>query len=287
MIIVPSSLNNFHSLLTEDSIKEKLLPYNPSYNFYFNPFKESPDFESVTFFKDGKEDVPIKISRGEERIFVWCFFLALFEIEGWADVHNQHILIDDPVSSLDDHNIFITASSIFELAEQHFEKRKIIITTHHMGLFTILQDWFSKGGKAAKFREADKDRTPKYKLGILELKKDVAKLTNTKKGVMLYHLKLLQMLEDATKTPLSFFHFAMLRQTLEVISSFLGKPYFGYVLQQIEIPNPDDVANVINSHSHKKVYSYQSEVIHEADKAIFNDVFKRLQSKYKFSLHNK
>ena len=59
----------------------------------------------------------MKISRGEERMFVWCFFLALFEVEGWADKQSSHFFIDDPVSSLDDHNIFITASTIYDLIE--------------------------------------------------------------------------------------------------------------------------------------------------------------------------
>ncbi len=113
-------------------------------------------------------------------------FLALFDVEGWADKQNEHVIIDDPVSSLDDHNIFITASSIFDLIGNHFENRKMIITTHHMGLFTILQDWFSKGEKASKFKNNDKEKTPRYKLCILECKEEVAKLTNTKKGVMLY-----------------------------------------------------------------------------------------------------
>src|SRR5688500_14998341 len=31
--IKKSSLNQFHSLLTEDAIKDKLIPYNPTYNF--------------------------------------------------------------------------------------------------------------------------------------------------------------------------------------------------------------------------------------------------------------
>ena len=82
----------------------------------------------------GRSQPPIKISRGEERIFVWCFFLALFEVEGWADKQSSHFFIDDPVSSLDDHNIFITAETLFELIEKYFKKRKIIITTHHIGL---------------------------------------------------------------------------------------------------------------------------------------------------------
>src|SRR5581483_4861312 len=84
--------------------------------------------------------VPFKISRGEERVFVWSFFLALFEVEGWADKQSAHFFIDDPVSSLDDHNIFVTATTLIDLIEDHYEKRKIIITTHHIGLFSILAD---------------------------------------------------------------------------------------------------------------------------------------------------
>ncbi len=54
------------------------------------------------------------------------------------------------------------------------------------------------------------------------------------------------MLEDTTAGDLSFYHFAVLRQALEVIALFLGKPYLGYVLQQIEVENPDEVVKVIN-----------------------------------------
>ena len=89
--------------------------------------------ESISFFPAGKQpgDVPaMKISRGEERVFVWCFFLAMMEVEGWADRQPRHIFIDDPVSSLDDHNIFVTVSTLYDLIEKHYDERKIIIATH-------------------------------------------------------------------------------------------------------------------------------------------------------------
>ena len=49
--------------------------YNPKYKFDFN-LHDDPEkgIESVTFFIDEKTKAPIKISRGEERVFVWCFF---------------------------------------------------------------------------------------------------------------------------------------------------------------------------------------------------------------------
>ncbi len=135
--VLPSSLSQFHSFLIEDDvrIREKLEPYYPKYDFKLNQHKNPEDgIESVTFFVDEESQSPIKISRGEERIFVWCFFLALFEVDGWADQQNAHILIDDPVSSLDEHNIFVTTRSILELIKSNYlKKEKMIISTHHVG----------------------------------------------------------------------------------------------------------------------------------------------------------
>ncbi|MEI3342101.1 MAG: AAA family ATPase [Coprobacter fastidiosus] len=87
------------------------------------------------------------MSKGEERIFIWCFFLALIEVDSWTGEQNDYFFIDDPVSSMDDHNIFITAFTLMNLIENHYERKKIIITTHHIGLATILSDWLSKGEK--------------------------------------------------------------------------------------------------------------------------------------------
>ncbi|WP_231893490.1 AAA family ATPase [Bathymodiolus septemdierum thioautotrophic gill symbiont] len=139
--ILPSSLNQFHSFLYEDeqAIMDKLAMYNPTYHFRLNPYDDlEKGIESVTFFVEGDEDVPIKISRGEERIFVWCFYLALLEVDGWAGEQDAHIFIDDPVSSLDEHNIFITADTLFQQIEKYYDKKRIIITTHHIGLLSNL-----------------------------------------------------------------------------------------------------------------------------------------------------
>ena len=82
--IVPSKLNIYHNHLTEERILKRLALYNNEYNFYFNPIKDDdPELgiDSIIFFlKNDADKRPIKISRGEERIFIWCFFLALFDI---------------------------------------------------------------------------------------------------------------------------------------------------------------------------------------------------------------
>jgi hypothetical protein len=282
------SLNKFHSALTEDDIRAKLNRFKPTYRFEFI-FHENPEdgIQAVSFFQElpDPEDANIvakfsyKISRGEERIFIWCFFLALFEVDGWADQQAAHFFIDDPVSSLDDHNIFITASTLFDLIEDHFEKRKIIITTHHLGFFAILADWLKKGEKADKFKKHSK-------IGILSAKNGELALESPTNDVLLYHLRLLQLLEQAwAANEVRAFHFALLRQILENVASFLGVGQFGYVLKQIGIDDPDDTARVINTLSHKKVYYFESEILERDSRDLFDKIFLGLKSKYNFVLH--
>lgn len=283
-----SSLNRFHSALSEDDIRDKLNRYRPSYRFEFVPHENPEDgIQAVMFFYEeaAADDpnnitkVPFKISRGEERIFVWCFFLALLEVEGWADKQSSHFFIDDPVSSLDDHNLFVTASTLFDLIEEHFEKRKIIITTHHLGLFAILSDWLKKGEKADKFKKHSR-------VCILSTKDGNLALEACNNDVFLYHLRLLQTLEQAfASNAVKSFHFALLRQVLENVASFLGVGQFGFVLQQIGIEDPDEVANIINTLSHKKVYYFESDELTSDSKDLFDRVFTKIKSKYNFVLH--
>ena len=282
--VLYSSLSKFHALLTEDNVRDKLKPYKPKYGFSFKLTEDDPErgIESVSFFiPDQNPDIvqrPIKISRGEERIFVWCFFLALFEMEGWADRQTSHFFIDDPVSSLDDHNIFVTAATIFDLIETHHEKSKVIITTHHIGLFSILWDWLCKGEKADKYKK----KTRAY---ILSSKSGELTLENPKSDVLLYHLRVLQELMSAHRADdVRAYHFVLLRQVLENVSSFLGSGQFGYVLQQIGIEDVDEASRIINALSHKKVYYYDSDLLVPDNKEIFMNVMEKLQSKYNFRL---
>ncbi|HNP84034.1 MAG TPA: AAA family ATPase [Nitrospira sp.] len=283
-----SSLNRFHSSLSEDDIRDKLNRFRPTYRFEFIPHDNPEDgIKSVLFFHEEADlgdpnivaKIPRKISRGEERIFIWCFFLALFEVEGWADKQSSHFFIDDPVSSLDDHNIFITASTIYDLIEEHHEKRKFVITTHHIGLFSMLSDMLTKGEKASTFKK-------RTRVCTLSLKGDEVSLESCHNEVFLYHLRLLQVLDRAhVAGELKAYHFALLRQVLENVASFLGVGQFGYVLKQIGIKDEDEVAFIINTLSHKKVYYFESDELNPDSFATFEKVFTGVKEKYQFVLH--
>lgn len=275
-----SSLNQFHSFLYEntDAVLDKLAMYAPKYVFKFVPHKDFEDgIESIRFFVGRDEEHPIKLSRGEERIFVWCFFLALLEVDGWADVQDAHIFIDDPVSSLDEHNIYVTAETIFQQIERHYLKKRVIVTTHHIGLFSILADRLLKGGKSDRYKNLTK-------LYILNNVGGAHSLDAPKNGVFLFHLHVLQMLTEANRSGLYVHHIVMLRQVLENIASFLGKGNIGYALTQIGVEDAENTANIINSLSHKDAYYFQSDLMAPAVQTVFREVFGKLMEKYKFAV---
>lgn len=76
------------------------------------------DYETwkVSFRKGEAEN--IKISRGEQNIFIWCLFMAICErmLDGHVSYQsNKYLYIDDPVSSLDDNNAIAVACDLAQL----------------------------------------------------------------------------------------------------------------------------------------------------------------------------
>ncbi|GEN26092.1 anticodon nuclease [Halomonas cupida] len=276
--ILPSRLNQFHSFIydDEDAVMEKLAQYNPCFRFRLNPYDDlEKGIESVTFYNEGEEETPIKISRGEERIFVWCFFLSLLDVDGWANEQDAHIFIDDPVSSLDDHNIFLTADTLYQLVEQSYKKKSIIITTHHIGLFSILANRLTEGEKSGRYKNLT---------GLRILKRtDVGVVLDVpQRNVFLYHLHLLQVLKEASDRQLYTYHFSLLRQLLENVASFLGTRAPGYTLRKIGIVNSEEVMHVINMHSHKSVYYDQTEMMSDHEAGLFKEIYNKLVEKFQF-----
>ena len=91
----------------------------------------------------------IKVSRGEENIFIWCFFLAIVQlaVDG-AEAYNwvKYIFIDDPISSLDDNNVIAVASHLAQLLKRQ-DRVKAIISSHHTLFFNVLCNELDKANK--------------------------------------------------------------------------------------------------------------------------------------------
>lgn len=286
--VVYSSLNKQHSYIIENpqKLKENLDRYFVKYffklNYDENDYSEK-GIESISFYSDKEMQHEIKISRGEERIFVWCFFLTLFDVSSWADEQDAHFFIDDPVSSLDEHNIHITASTIMDIIRDNFDKKKMIITTHHVGLFSILIDRLRKASGSDKF----KNLTKTYILGIDSKGEKI--LSEYNHDVFLYHLHLYKMISDniaqSNNGVLDSYNFVLLRQLLENIASFFGKSgSFSFALSRIGVDNANEVAEVINEQSHKDVYYYQTGLMSPEQMRLFVDVFEHIKNTYRFHI---
>lgn len=277
--ILESSLNPYFSSIIENPelLEEKLAPYLPKYTFEFD-INKNPEkgIDAVRFSRDGVNN--IKISRGEERIFIWCFFLALFEADAWTGEQDAHFFIDDPVSSMDDHNIFITANSIIKLIDEKIAsktEKRIFITTHHIGLFSILSDRL--------MNSSHKNNT---KRNILSIQNDELELKNHDRDVFLYHLYLMQILKEciADKEVMGY-HFIMLRQLLEIISSFLGTGGIKKALEEIGYKeNLEIISNQVNSLSHKDARPQPAD-LNPKDAELLEEIFIKIQDTYNFITH--
>lgn len=83
----------------------------------------------------------IKVSRGEENLFIWCFFLAIAQlaIDG-AEAYKwvKYIFIDDPISSLDENNAIKVGHNLVQLFRRKDHNLKVIISSHHALFFNVI-----------------------------------------------------------------------------------------------------------------------------------------------------
>ena len=95
---------------------------------------------------------------------------------------------------------------------------------------------------------------------------------------------MLDILQEAiNKDKLYIYHFALLRQLLESISSFLGKGRFSYILEKIEIENPSENSFIINNLSHQDAYTERTGALMSSeDKKTFKDIVAKLKEKIPF-----
>lgn len=183
------------------------------------------DTWSVSFSREiRKEDTTekiehIKVSRGEENIFIWCFFLAVVQLaidkDGAYD-WVKYIYIDDPISSLDDNNAIAVASHLAQLLKNQSDI-KTVISTHHTLFFNVMYN---------ELKKAEKYFLSKNKSGDYTLR-------NTVDTPFFHHVALLKELyEVAESGNLYTYHFNILRNILEKTASFLGFNHFSKIVKK-------------------------------------------------------
>ncbi len=197
---------------------------------------------AVTFFRQrtaSGDPIPIKVSRGEENIFIWCFFLAIVQLvldKAEAYKWVKYIYIDDPVSSLDDNNAVLIAHHLAQLLAKSREPLRFVVSSHHVLFFNVLCNemkktrkyFLTRDGQWRGYTVQETDSTP-----------------------FLYHLSSLAQLHDAARSGALYpFHFNILRRVMEQTACFLGYAEWSDCIK----PEPGDT----NGTAYKRIIDLMS-----------------------------
>ncbi|MDG6800916.1 AAA family ATPase [Glaesserella parasuis] len=268
-----NSESQFFNGLKDLSLEDKI-------RFYLNRYAEFDfkiDYDSwfISFSYPDEPDKLIKISRGEEVIFIWCLFLALYQLvyekhESYQWV--KYIYIDDPVSSLDDNNTIAIACDLAKLLKDNKDNFKAIISSHHGLFFNVMCNELKKQNHKKYFLYKNKTTSQFY-------------LQATDEVPFFHHVANLSELQKAiNNNQIYTYHFNMMRNILEKTSSFLGYHDFSDCLSGID----DEFlyARALNLLSHGNHSIYEPREMNEDNKKLFKQIFENFLTKYPFNLPN-
>lgn len=263
--------SHFFDGFRELALEEKIFPYHERYS----DFDFRIDYEAWTISFSRGDDEHIKVSRGEENIFIWCVFLALVELAidaqpGQAYDWVKYLYIDDPISSLDDNNAITVASDLAKLLRRGKDKVKTVISSHHGLFFNVM------------FNELKKQKSKSY---FLYKAKDGEghTLRATTDTPFFHHVAMLSELKAASQSgALYTHHFNTLRSILEKTANFFGHDDFSKCLGT----SGDEGlhARALNLLSHGKYSLYEPREMLEDNKALFKEVLDVFLARYAFVL---
>jgi len=264
----------FHGL-DQLEMESRIRPFLHRYaDFQFDiDYKEGAiRFWRETRKNDANEEEPllIKISRGEENTFIWCFFLAIAQlaIDGqeaydWV----KYLYIDDPISSLDENNAIALAAHLSQMLKGQ-KRLKAVISSHHTLFFNVLCNELKKA-----------------KHYFLTHDDDGYHLRDTTDTPRFYHVAMLKELHKAAETGrLYTYHFNILRSILEKTATFHGFNHFGEIIKQ----DPNDEYGVLHQRyiqllSHGNYSLFEPVEMLEENKAIFRKILNDFMNNYRFN----
>lgn len=248
----------------------------------------------------------IKISRGEERLFVWCFFRCILDqVIGGNDAYKdiEYIYIDDPMSSLDDNNVIAFGEQLYSLIRQQlkqetdaqkagkedFRRIKFIVSSHHALFFHTMLHGLIGDKKLGRFYLSRNKQTNQLVL------KDMSDSTSP----FYYNVAMLSEIKKAIESDkLYTFHFTVLRSVMEKIKEFFGHRDFSIILEGITYKGEtynqtafsqeeliEFYSRVVNVLTHQGSM-FTPALMNDDNKALATAIFNHLVSKYQFELPN-
>lgn len=217
----------------------------------------------------------IKVSRSEENVFLWCFFLAIVRLVLDGDKNYKwvkYVYIDDPISSLDENNAIAVASHLAHMLTNAKNAPKTVVSTHHTLFFNVLCNEIGKRNSHRFF-----------------LKNDAASdgylLSDTENKPFLHHLATLAELNEATQSgDIKRHHFNMLRCIMEQTAIFCGLDGWTECIKVAENdPDRDLHERMINVMSHADYLINEPHEPNKRYKDDFRKIFLKFASSHLFS----
>jgi len=246
----------------------------------------------VSFRKDNTED--IKISRGEQNIFIWCLFMAICErmLDGHISYQShKYLYIDDPISSLDDNNAISVACDLAKLLRRAASRKdnngapapiKVIFSSHHALFFNVMCN------EIGRTKEGEPKVTHK-RYFLHRPNGDGAYTLRATEDTPFFHhvatLAELQRAADPNTGKLYTFHFNALRSIMEKTASFFGHPDISFCLKVLD--NEDDRAlynRALNLLSHGKYAIHEPTEMGDDNKELFRRILRDFITKFQFAL---
>ena len=222
-----------------------------------------------------RREESIKVSRSEENIFIWCFFLAIVELaldDDGAGPYKwvKHIYIDDPISSLDEHNAIAVANHLAKLLKRPESRLKTVISTHHTLFFNVLCNDLNKANRYFLSRAGSPEGLLMRKTGDTPFFHHVAALA-----------ELYEMERDGR---LYTHHFNMLRAILEKTASFHGYEHFSACIKR-DADDEDGILHtrLINILSHGNYSLFEPREMLGENKQYFRKILHEFINRYPFN----
>lgn len=235
-------------------------------------FSINYDDASINFYREESMQRidNIKVSRGEENIFIWCFFLAIVQLvidKAEAYEWVKYIYVDDPISSLDDNNVIAVASHLAALMKG--EGVKVIVSSHHTLFFNVLCNEISRAEQL--FLQKSKDNATYI-------------LKDTTKTPFFHHVALLKELKKASDTGILYtYHFNILRNILEKTASFHGYAHFSSCIRKGDAENEPVYTRIVNLLSHGNYSLFDPKEMVEENKEYFRNILNNFLEDYNFN----
>ena len=250
------------------------------YTINYVTFKRM-EYNEGTNRTEWKED--IKISRGEENIFKWCFFLAVAQMAiDKAEAYNwvKYIYIDDPISSLDDDNAVLVANHLASLLKAETNTLHTIISTHHGLFYNVIYNELKSAAKLYLYKEKEQNDDVTRKSTFVWKVKD---LSDTP---FFHHVAIIKELNKAVgpEGHLYTYHFNMLRNLLEKTAAFHGYNKFGDCIKKFD-DDPDEqlYSRMINILSHGNYSLFEPVEMNEENQVHFRKIFSDFKTQFPFN----